>query len=630
MKMTIRLFIVSVLISGLASCDFLDENMNTHYSEEDIFGSEMGLEAFVTGCYSAYAYSGFHGGPMNEWFSPASTLVHWGISTTPLSDAQKRWVECLNLTQYSKSPYNKSMFSSLYAAIYKCNKLIAELPESPVDHTYKNQIEAEARFLRAQSYFHIVRRWGNAPLHLDPSVNLEQTNGPRENFWKIYGAVIEDLNFAESNGRSYDVQAGIAGLGSGRICSHAATALKSLVYLTIGTLLEHSQPNDNFWVCSNDEVFAGFAEIGIESARDAFEKALQAAKEVMPETTTTASPYRLADNYAQLFRWTDPEDFQLRERIFVIPSTSEVGASQLATWSLPGSYNNTASNTYYGRFRPSRYVFYKWCETYGGELGSGAAANVFVGCPDPRLDASLIYGTYRGKDNAVKICYPNAGSINSGARDYAFPYFKKYYDPKYDATAGYADLYVMRLAEVYLIAAEACANLCATPGDNYGQEAIGYVNKLLARARKSTADGVVSAQPADWSASAIGTKEELIVKIFWERAFEMIGEQHEYFDTHRMGAKWLSDNVTQPHNAFLLEPEQAQDNGNNPGYTSAFYGTPSHTPIAASTSGDGMVTYPEVYSDVRKGLICAFPNDELVYNASLSLEDQNPYEVFWE
>ena len=233
MKTIIRLFIVSVLIAGLASCDFLDENMNTHYSEEDIFGSEMGLEAFVTGCYSAYAYSGFHGGPMNEWFSPASTLVHWGISTTPLSDAQKRWVECLNLTQYSKSPYNKSMFSSLYAAIYKCNKLIAELPESPVDQTYKNQIEAEARFLRAQSYFHIVRRWGNAPLHLDPSVNLEQTNGPRENFWKIYGAVIEDLKFAESNGRSYDVQAGIAGLGSGRICSHAATALKSLVYLTI-------------------------------------------------------------------------------------------------------------------------------------------------------------------------------------------------------------------------------------------------------------------------------------------------------------------------------------------------------------------------------------------------------------
>ena len=93
---------MSLLVSGLASCAFLDENMNTHYSGEDIFGSEMGLEAFVTGCYSAYATSGFLQGAMNEWFSPASTLVHWGLSPSPLSDSQKRWIECLNLTQYSK------------------------------------------------------------------------------------------------------------------------------------------------------------------------------------------------------------------------------------------------------------------------------------------------------------------------------------------------------------------------------------------------------------------------------------------------------------------------------------------------------------------------------------------------
>ena len=40
--------------------------------------------------------------------------------------------------------------------------------------------------------------------------------------------------------------------------------------------------------------------------------------------------------------------------------------------------------------------------------------------------------------------------------------------------------------------------------------------------------------------------------------------------------------------------------------------------------------YPEAQADVRKGLICAFPYDELVYNSALSLDDQNPAEIFWE
>ena len=201
------------------------------------------------------------------------------------------------------------------------------------------------------------------------------------------------------------------------------------------------------------------------------------------------------------------------------------------------------------------------------------------------------------------------------------PYFKKYYDPKYDNTRGYADLYVMRLAEVYLIAAEAAANLCSTPGDTYGQEAIKYVNKLLFRARTSTPDGVAATEPADWSVSDITNKDELITKIFWERAFEMLGEQHEWFDTHRMGAKWLSENVTSKANEFLFEPEQDNAPSGATGCRAFFYGT--------SRFGEGKI-YPEAQVDVRKGLLCAFPYDELVYNSALSLADQNPPEIFWE
>ena len=615
MKKIVSIIAVSILVAG---CHFLDENMNTKYSTEDIFGSEEALESFVTGCYSAYASSGFYYGGNAEWFAPGSTLLHWSLNG--LSDAQKRWIDCLSLTQFSRNPYNIQVYRQKYEALYKCNKLLKELPGSPVAQGYKDQIAAEGRFIRAMIYFDIVRRWANAPIHTEAPTTIEETNGPREPFWKIYKLILEDLTFAEENGRDYDLQRSIAGTGTGRICKDGATAMKSLVYLTIGTLLTHDGTGDNFWVCPNEDVYAGFAQAGITSAKDAFEKALACAKKVMPETSAE-SPFRLADSYAQLFRWTEPEDWQLRERIFCIVSTNEEGGSQLATWSLPGYYMNTTSNSNYGRIRPSRFIFQKWAGTYGGVKGTGNAANIYVSCPDPRFDVSLIHTSYIGAGGELDKCYPEGTCIYSNNRATAMPYFKKYYDPKYDNTRGYADLYVMRLAEVYLIAAEAAANLCAVPGDPYSQEAVGYVNILLARARKSTANGIPSAEPADWNLASIPTKDDLIDKIFWERAFEMLGEQHEWYDTHRMGAQWFSDHVTKQANAFVFLPEQDNSPSGARGCRDFFYGT--------SRFGEGKI-YPEEQADVRRGLICAFPYDELVYNSALSLEDQNPSEIFWE
>lgn len=626
MKPYIQYLLTVCAAIWVSSCSFLDENMNTHYSDEDIYGSESALEAAVTGCYYSYANSGFYNGAMMEWLAPASALVHWGMTNTPLTDPQKRWLDCLSLTNFSKNPSLLNMYKGLYGTVYKCNKLISALPGSPVDEAFKRNIEAEARFVRAQAYFHLVRRWGDVPVHLDVPTTIDQTNGKRQPFWKVYQIILSDLEYAYENGRSWDEQLKY-GIGTGRICSHGARASQSLVYLTIGTLLAHSEPGDNFWVCSNEEVFKGFAEMGIESADDAFRLALEAAKDVMPETSTTGSPYRLADSYAQLFRFSDPEDFRLRERIFVVTSVNEKANSQLATWTLPNYYNNTPNNIFYGRFRPSRFLFQKWCETYGRVNGSGNAANIYVKSGDPRMDAALVYESFIGQNGATKYCYPNANCIYNTDRWMAMPYFKKYYDPKYANTAGYADLYMMRLAEVYLIAAEACANLCTTPGDAMGQEAMSYVNILLARARRSTADGTEATQPADWTSAGIDdnsagikNKDELIERIFWERAFEMTGEQHEYFDTHRMGAKWLAEHVTKPANDFLDQPEQGDYNGKD-GFKKLYYGYGGH-------SGDKV--YPELQSEVRKGLICPIPNDELVYNSALTLDDQNPAEIFWE
>ena len=151
---------------------------------------------------------------------------------------------------------------------------------------------------------------------------------------------------------------------------------------------------------------------------------------------------------------------------------------------------------------------------------------------------------------------------------------------------------------------------------------------ILERARKST-DGEPAAQPAAWKASDFTTTEDLVNAIFWERCFELPFEHHEYFDTHRYGAQWLIENISIPKNAFINGPEhdnwiKTKANGETQemeGYRKMYYGKED--------------VYDIDHKSVRKGLISAYPYEELVYNPFLDetrhdpLTGQNPKVVFW-
>lgn len=612
-KIIFSLICLSVMLNGCSK--FLDEKQTTAYSTEDMYNTEEALESAILGCYRQLADCGFKNTYFMEFLAPGSGLSHWGgTSASRLTNALERWTCNLKFTRYSTHPESYTSMQRLYKSIYRCNALLENLKDSPVDEAYKEEIEGEVYFIRAVAYFWLVRLYGDVPFIITAPKRIEDLYKPRENFWTVYVQIVKDLTEAEKKARSFDRMCGISGNGAGRVCNYAATAMRSLVNLTIGTLLAH--PEDNFWL--SEMRTPDFSEIGVHTANDAFAMALKDAEYVINH-----GPFELAPSYAQLFRWTEPEDWQLRERIFVMPTTPEGSGGDLALYSLPQGYQCGVKNSLYGRIRPTRWLFQKWCEKYGGVKGAGSnQGNVYVDCPDPRLGISLIYNSYLGTATSAtkkSNLYPHNSYIflspsESSNWQRGFPYFKKYYDPTYAGTTGYADLYVMRYAEVLLIAAEACANLSESVSDNYASMAVSYVNVLLQRARRSTDDGVPSTQPADWNVSDFKDKDDLINAIFWERAFELIGEQHDWFDTHRMGAKWLAENIAKPKNIFLSESEQEALRDYN--YGSGF-------------------KYDEDWTEVRKGLICAFPKDELILNTALDVNKhdpnygQNPQEVFW-
>lgn len=554
----------------------------------------------------------------------ASMMTHWSSYSARTGP---RYEQLLRGTLYANQTSGQAIIKNFYQTIGRCNTLLAGLENSPIEDSFKIQEEAEARFVRAVCYFYLVRMFGDVPLILTPTNTLQEAYVGRDSFNEVYAQILEDLIFAENNMRGENEQLAVSG-ANGRPHKWAATAYKASVYVQIGSIL--GSPDDqafgtirNGAAVIDENTFAGCTNTdtpdGITSADQAWTLALATAESVIE-----SGQYELAHDYRELFAWDrdNPAVYNLKERILVMQSTSNGGGSAIAQYTLPEKLYGTENLSQEGRnerrVNPNRWIYYKWCETYEGALTSAEKTamekkgyrQVYV-CADPRLDASYIHTAYEVYDGdwetrVTSYAYPAEyksgnswkSTITGRGKD-SSPHFKKYMSRQFKQDYGYADYYLMRYAEVYLMAAEAAAEL------DQNDKAYSYIETLHARARISK-DGAASTMPS-WSDKAF-TKEELISAIMWERVFELSGEGHEWFDNHRRGGKWLLRNIYAPLHEFFQIPE-------NESYSSLFWYNEER----------GNYTLPLTLEDTRKGLLCEYPEYEIRYNPALDDSDQNFY-----
>ena len=603
-------YILSLCAVALILCqgcaDFLAEK--NPVGRNDIYLTENDLEAAVEGVFAGFSYGNGVTGESNEAFPIASGLVHWGKSSSRLSS--NKWLSALKFVQYASNDWNGRYFRSLYTPVFRANALIAALEKSPVDQEYKLAIEAEARFYRAVAYFSAVRIWGDLPLRLE-EVSVENSSAkPRAPYYDVYAQIVEDLEFAEANMRT-PAQVEAISTGIVRPNKFAATAYLSSVYVTIGSLL--ASPDDNFWDPSKEGRKPDFSAIGVETAEDAYYKALFYAEALLPESPTRDADcqYRLLTKFGDLFEYDDSfardgyTSWEHPEQVLVFPVTvngdAKCGHAQYQLPQYPAGTITTVTNEQWGRVRPTRWVFQHWCSTYPGERTS--AKTEYVSSTDPRLDVTFFYnhmdyclGQVFWESTGMDI-YPKTITRSNTS---AFPYFKKYASPKYNVTTGDSDVYMMRFAEVYLNAVEAAAYL--------GEETLArkYMEVLHKRARHSVADWQEDSAEPTWTGKIFSSKDELMTRIFWERIFEFYGESKEYYETHRHGATWLLENIIKPKNVFLQLPNQEHLRG---------YYYP-----------DAPWLYSEDINDARKGLLSGFPVEEVLYNSGISNNGRNDFD----
>ena len=124
-----------------------------------------------------------------------------------------------------------SWFSGLYKGINRCNIILDRVPEGK--STIGDRARAEAKVFRGLFYFELASMWGDVPLvdHVLAPSEYAQPNVPRS---EIYQFIQKDLSEAISSGRLYEKKSIDGDADQWRVSKAFAQALLGKAYLWAG------------------------------------------------------------------------------------------------------------------------------------------------------------------------------------------------------------------------------------------------------------------------------------------------------------------------------------------------------------------------------------------------------------
>ncbi|WP_338870272.1 RagB/SusD family nutrient uptake outer membrane protein [Spirosoma sp. SC4-14] len=118
----------------------------------------------------------------------------------------------------------RDFWSGQYQNINYANQVLDNIPGISMTESLKTRYLAEAKFVRAYSYFRLVRAFGDVPLRLKLPASAAEYNLPRTPKAEVYAAIEKDLTEAEAV-----LPASYPAADAGRITKGAALALHAKV-----------------------------------------------------------------------------------------------------------------------------------------------------------------------------------------------------------------------------------------------------------------------------------------------------------------------------------------------------------------------------------------------------------------
>ncbi|WP_126972687.1 RagB/SusD family nutrient uptake outer membrane protein [Gynurincola endophyticus] len=222
MKLKIWQLPILFFVLSITSCmKFLEEKPDAFIDPDQFYKDEQQANSGVVGIYATLsdfnAYGSFYN--MSDLPSDLMEPGYQGNQSTTSMDSY---------TFDSNNDIIAAYWRVHYMGINRANLAINKinLMEGNINPAIKNQLLAEARFLRGLFYFNMVRWFGKIPLSLNYVSSLDEVNLPQSDAATVYETIIGDLTFAGEHLPE--------SMPAGRATVYAAKTLLGKVYLTLG------------------------------------------------------------------------------------------------------------------------------------------------------------------------------------------------------------------------------------------------------------------------------------------------------------------------------------------------------------------------------------------------------------
>ncbi|TXF83897.1 RagB/SusD family nutrient uptake outer membrane protein [Neolewinella aurantiaca] len=411
-----KLLTILAAFFAFTACESLEEVPYSSLSVDNLYQNEADVDAALYGVYSTHNVSNH-----DLWYFLATSGPSESVVVRLKGDGNQGRLSSLSFTA---TDAHGVWWPNFYRMINRANAVMANVSKAGLDPALEEEKTAEARFLRAFAYFHLVKWFGDVPLHLEETTDFsdESVKKPRAPMEEVYAVIIDDLQYAETR-----LPASYISAEQGRATSGAAKSLLGKVYLNMaGKPLELTA---NYALASQK-----FAEV------------------------INSGSYALQSNFGDVFSIDNEFNDEL---IFVRPNIRETGVGTVLTFfaGVPqspfanrnGQYQFGFTEYFYNSFNPEdtrrdETLLYSYVDALGRE--------VTFNSPD---NPALPFGGYGG---------------NKGIG------FGKLKDPFNDisAFAHTNDIIFIRYADVLLMHAEALNEQGQTT------EALPFLNQVRSRA----------------------------------------------------------------------------------------------------------------------------------------------------
>jgi DNA-dependent RNA polymerase auxiliary subunit epsilon len=444
---------VLLLVGGAAACTDLTTYPKDRVTGGNIFNEPGAYKSFLAKLYAGLAVTGMNGeggagnpdvAGIDEGFSQY-VRQWWQMQELPTDEAVIAWGDKdlpeMNSQEWgTANQFIQAMYYRIFFQVALANEFLRETTDAKLSErgeseqvrTEVAQYRAEARFLRALSYWHAIDLFGNVPFVVETD-NLGANAPPQHTRAEVFQFVEQELN---------EVRTQLPPAGSsqyGRASQAAADMVLAKLYL-------------------NAQVYTGTGRYA--DARQAVERVIATGK------------FQLDDRYQDIFladNQTSPEI------IFSVPfdgrNTRTFGGT---TFLIHASVGNQMNPSDYGvdggwwglRAKPQLVGMFP-----GGASSADRRANIFY-TNGQTLNISAV-GAFEQGLTAPK--FRNVTSTGSRGSD-----------------AGYADtdFPMFRLADAYLMYAEAVLR----GGGGSTTTAVDYVNQIRRRAYGNTTGDITAAQ----------------------------------------------------------------------------------------------------------------------------------------